>query len=111
PGGRHDAVRSSDRGRQDDVRAAAPAVSRVCVRVCERTERPGPWEAHGGAARPRPARAGIRAAGAARQEVTLGRLVLAWLPVAVVFIVIGGLGARFCSAAGPDASYEGPRPE
>src|SRR5438046_9938828 len=54
----------------------------MLFRSCERTESPGPWEAHGGAARPRPARAGIRAAGAARQEVTLERLVLAWLPVA-----------------------------
>jgi len=26
--------------------------------------------------------------------VTLGRLILAWLPVAVVFVVIGGLGPR-----------------
>jgi len=34
--------------------------------------------------------------------VTLERLVLAWLPVAVVFIVIGGLGTRFYSASGAE---------
>src|SRR5207244_9567892 len=77
----------------------------------ERTESPGQWEAHGGAARPRPARAGIRAPRAARQEVTLGRLVLAWLPVAVVFIVIGGLGTRFYSASGAEPTNQWTRPE
>jgi len=31
--------------------------------------------------------------------VTLGRLILAWLPVAVLFAVVGGLGVRFYSFA------------
>jgi len=43
--------------------------------------------------------------------VTLGRLVLAWLPVAVVFIVIAGLGTRFYSASGAEPTNEWTRPE
>ena len=43
--------------------------------------------------------------------MTLGRLVLAWLPVAVVFIVIGGLGTRFYSASGAEPPNEWTRPE
>ena len=43
--------------------------------------------------------------------MTLGRLVLAWLPVAVVFIVIGGLGTRFYSASGAEPTNEWTRPE
>ncbi len=43
--------------------------------------------------------------------MTLGRLVLAWLPVAVVFIVIGGLGTRFYSASGAEPTNEWTRLE
>jgi len=43
--------------------------------------------------------------------VTLGRLFLAWLPVAVVFVVIGGLGTRFYSVSAPEPATEWTRPE
>jgi len=36
--------------------------------------------------------------------VTLGRLFLAWLPVAVEFVVIGGVWARFSGASAPGAT-------
>src|SRR5207244_8560186 len=84
-GGGYHGVRPRCGGGPGDVRSAAPAVGRVRVRVRERTGGAGPREAHGGAPRPRPARAGLRTAGGSRQEVTLGRLVLAWTPVAVWF--------------------------
>jgi len=43
--------------------------------------------------------------------VTLGRLVLAWLPVALVFVVVGGLGKRFYSAGAGEPSDEWTRRE
>ena len=43
--------------------------------------------------------------------MTLGRLFLAWLPVAVVFVVIGGLGTRFYSVSPPEPANEWTRPE
>src|SRR5207245_66331 len=86
-GGGHHRVRSRDRRRSGDLRAAAPAVRGVRVRVRERTEGTGPRQAHGRAAGTGVARSGVRATGGARQAVTLTRLVLAWVPVAVWFML------------------------
>src|SRR5256712_4897246 len=89
PGGRRHRVRPAHRRRPGDVRAAAPAIGGVRVRIRERAEGARSWQARRGAPGPRAARAGIRAFGAARQAVTLGRLVLAWLPVAVWLVATG----------------------
>ena len=43
--------------------------------------------------------------------MTLGRLFLAWLPVAVEFVVIGGLGTRFSGASAPEPATEWTTPE
>jgi hypothetical protein len=43
--------------------------------------------------------------------VTLLRLLLAWLPVAAVFAVVGGLGTRFYSANATDREDEWTKPE
>ncbi len=43
--------------------------------------------------------------------MTLGRLVLAWLPVAAVFTVVGGLGTWFLSASATDRQDEWTKPE
>jgi len=43
--------------------------------------------------------------------VTLTRLVLAWLPVTVVFMVLGGLGTRFYSAREPPTEWTRPEKE
>src|SRR5256885_3936780 len=93
-GGGHHRVRSGRRGRQGDVRAAAPAVRGIRLRVRERPEGDRPRQAHRGATGPGVARPGLRAAGGARHEVTLTRLVFAWLPVAVWFVVAPPLGSR-----------------
>jgi hypothetical protein len=38
--------------------------------------------------------------------VTLGRLVLAWLPVAFVFAGVGGLGTRFFSTTATEPTHQ-----
>src|SRR5438094_493919 len=96
----HHRVRSGQCGRQGDVRAAAPAVGGVRLRVRERPEGARPREAHRRPTGAGIARPGVRTAGGARHEVTLTRLVFAWLPVAVWFVVAPPLGYRGDAAGG-----------
>src|SRR5256886_10753117 len=67
------------------------------VRVRERAEGAGPRRAHGRPARSRVAGPRLRAARAPR-AVTLGRLVGAWLPVAILFAVTPPIGYRWDQA-------------
>src|SRR5205823_10008944 len=69
----------------------------VRVRVRERAEGAGPRRAHGRPARSRVAGPRLRAARAPR-AVTLGRLVGAWLPVAILFAVAPPIGYRWDQA-------------
>ena len=85
---RHHGLRSPHRGRPRHVRRPAPTIGRrhPCVR-----ERPGGTEGrrpHGRASRARTPRARLHSPGPAGR-VTLGRLGLAWLFVAVWFVVTG----------------------
>src|SRR5206468_7999405 len=96
-------IRPDHRDRPRYVRAAAPALGgyRVCLR--ERAGGGETREAHRRPAGARAARPGLYAV-----AVTLGRLLLAWVPVAAWFLIAGWAGRRLAERTGGEGTFSAP---